>query len=187
MTGDLINPLIAEYAAWNNAQGLNLGSADEHLHDETLTAEQRAWLADFSRRWEIAEERQREGLGWIIASTDADGNRQYWNNGYGWVEQRHDATAFTAEEMDQVALPIGGEWEEFEKPALWFIVVGRMWGDDEATALKLRATSSAEADDAYRTEMRSLSSCDGDEPEDGPGRVFVDQIFNCGAIEPKEG
>jgi len=48
--------LIAEYHEWNKAQGLHLGSADEHLHDESLTAEQRAWLADFSGRWEAAAE-----------------------------------------------------------------------------------------------------------------------------------
>ena len=49
-----LNALTREYAAWNKAQGLNLGSADEHLFDETLTEEQRAWLRDFSQRWEDA-------------------------------------------------------------------------------------------------------------------------------------
>jgi hypothetical protein len=29
-----------------------LGSADEHVNDETLTTEQRRWLADFVGRWE---------------------------------------------------------------------------------------------------------------------------------------
>jgi len=45
---------IDKYEAWNKAQGLNLGSADEHLFDENLTAEQRKWLRDFSQRWEGA-------------------------------------------------------------------------------------------------------------------------------------
>jgi hypothetical protein len=49
-----LDALTREYAEWNNAQGLKLGSADEHLFDETLTEEQRAWLRDFSRRWEDA-------------------------------------------------------------------------------------------------------------------------------------
>lgn len=49
-----LNALTQEYAAWNKAQGLNLGSADEHLLDETLTEKQREWLRDFSRRWEAA-------------------------------------------------------------------------------------------------------------------------------------
>ena len=31
---------------------LDLGSADEHLFDETLTQSQRDWLRDFSRCWE---------------------------------------------------------------------------------------------------------------------------------------
>lgn len=55
-----------------------------------------------------------ESLGWIIVSTDADGARQYWNNGYGWVEQRSDATAFEDRELSKVALPIGGSWERYE-------------------------------------------------------------------------
>lgn len=46
--------LTDEYAAWNKAEGLALGSADEHLFDEDLTEAQRAWLRDFSRRWEEA-------------------------------------------------------------------------------------------------------------------------------------
>lgn len=49
-----LDALTREYAAWNKAQGLNLGSADEHLFDETLSEEQRKWLRDFSRRWEDA-------------------------------------------------------------------------------------------------------------------------------------
>ena len=49
-----LNSLTSEYKAWNKAQGLNLGSADEHLFDENLTAEQRKWLRDFSQRWEGA-------------------------------------------------------------------------------------------------------------------------------------
>jgi hypothetical protein len=49
-----LNALTSEYKAWNKAQGLNLGSADEHLFDESLTAEQREWLRDFSQRWEGA-------------------------------------------------------------------------------------------------------------------------------------
>jgi hypothetical protein len=51
---DEIDALTREYAAWNKAQGLNLGSADEHLFDETLTEEQREWLRSFHRRWEHA-------------------------------------------------------------------------------------------------------------------------------------
>ena len=49
-----LDALIHEYRAWNATNGLSLGSADEHLFDENLTDEQRAWLKDFSRRWEEA-------------------------------------------------------------------------------------------------------------------------------------
>lgn len=52
MNETAINDLIDEYMAWNKAQGLCLGSADEHLFDEDLTEQQRAWLADFCRRWD---------------------------------------------------------------------------------------------------------------------------------------
>lgn len=51
---DWTNTLTDEYAAWNKANGLNLGSADEHLFDDDLTDEQRKWLRDFSQRWEDA-------------------------------------------------------------------------------------------------------------------------------------
>jgi hypothetical protein len=47
--------LIEEYKEWNEAQGLNLGSADEHLFDDNLTLDQRVWLLNFSRRWETEE------------------------------------------------------------------------------------------------------------------------------------
>ncbi len=53
-TEEKLNALTREYAAWNKAQGLNLGSADEHLFDEELTEAQRAWVRNFSRRWEEA-------------------------------------------------------------------------------------------------------------------------------------
>jgi hypothetical protein len=49
-----LGALAKEYSDWNEAQGLSLGSADEHLFDEKLTAEQRAWLRDFSERWDGA-------------------------------------------------------------------------------------------------------------------------------------
>ncbi|MBI1202638.1 MAG: hypothetical protein GC182_09025 [Rhodopseudomonas sp.] len=46
--------LIYEYRRWQVINGLQLGSADEHLFDESLTEEQREWLGRFSRRWERA-------------------------------------------------------------------------------------------------------------------------------------
>jgi len=53
---ELLDALCDEYTAWNKANGLKLGSADEHLHDEALTEEQRAWLADFCERWDAINE-----------------------------------------------------------------------------------------------------------------------------------
>lgn len=52
----LLTALTQEYADWNKANGLNLGSADEHHFDESLTDAQRAWLRAFSERWERAED-----------------------------------------------------------------------------------------------------------------------------------
>ena len=47
-----LEELTAEYAAWKKANGLDLGSADEHLFDDALTEEQRLWLCVFVERWE---------------------------------------------------------------------------------------------------------------------------------------
>lgn len=129
-----------------------------------------------------------ESLGWIIVSTDSSGLTQFWCDGYGWVDERHNAATYSDEEKASYVLPIGGSWQRFEEISSWFIVVGRMWGDDEATAMKLLAKSSSDADEAYRKEMRSNAGfADGEEePEDGPGRVFVDQVFDCGDHQPRE-
>jgi hypothetical protein len=47
-----MNMLSREYDAWNAQNGLKLGSADEHLFDESLTKEQRDWVHRFVQRWE---------------------------------------------------------------------------------------------------------------------------------------
>ena len=51
---DPINVLIVEYAEWNKANGLNLGSADEHCMDAGLTDAQKDYLCDFCDRWDAA-------------------------------------------------------------------------------------------------------------------------------------
>jgi hypothetical protein len=56
-----LEELCDRYATWNAANGLNLGSADEHLFDDNLTDAQRAWLRDFCRRWDEAEKQERIG------------------------------------------------------------------------------------------------------------------------------
>src|SRR5262249_27721318 len=47
--------LTEEYAAWNKANGLNLGSASEHLDDPDLTYDQQSYVRDFSQRWDLME------------------------------------------------------------------------------------------------------------------------------------
>jgi hypothetical protein len=59
---DELAALTQEYDAWQKAQGLSLGSADEHLFDENLTSEQRTWLGNFSRRWEGASPINVDGI-----------------------------------------------------------------------------------------------------------------------------
>lgn len=54
-----IDRLIIEYETWNEAHGLNLGSADEHVWDEDLTEAQRAWLRNFVVRWDEAARLER--------------------------------------------------------------------------------------------------------------------------------
>ena len=56
-----IGALIREYNEWNRAQGLSLGSADEHLFDENLTDAQRAWLNNFCDRWGRSLTKIKEG------------------------------------------------------------------------------------------------------------------------------
>jgi hypothetical protein len=51
-SGQEIEMLTREYTAWNSRNGLKLGSADDHLFDESLTQEQRQWVNDFSQRWD---------------------------------------------------------------------------------------------------------------------------------------
>jgi len=73
MTGErrssrVIDALTAECIDWNEKEGLNLGSADEHLFDPTLTEAQRAWLHGFVRRWEEAEKFDRDAPAvWVRA------------------------------------------------------------------------------------------------------------------------
>ena len=57
---DSLAALCDEYAAWNKAQGLNLGSADEHYFDEELTEAQRQWVRDFGRRWDAVCDEERD-------------------------------------------------------------------------------------------------------------------------------
>lgn len=52
-----LDRLIAVYTNFNIAEGLNLGSADEHILDEDLTHEQREWLKRFVAVWERATDR----------------------------------------------------------------------------------------------------------------------------------
>lgn len=49
-----INMLVREYAAFNERNNLKLGSADDHLCDETLTPEQQEWVREFSDRWDAS-------------------------------------------------------------------------------------------------------------------------------------
>lgn len=57
-----------EYAQWNEANGLSLGSADEHYHDASLTEQQLAWVRNFSNRWEHVA----RGETWLAYNGHAD-------------------------------------------------------------------------------------------------------------------
>jgi hypothetical protein len=61
-TEQALADLITEYAAWQTANDLDLGSADDHLFDETLTDEQRAWLFAFCQRWTAAERATQDAI-----------------------------------------------------------------------------------------------------------------------------
>jgi hypothetical protein len=50
-----LDALLAEYEAWQNQQGLELGSPSEGIpFAETMTDAQRTWLRGFAQRWERA-------------------------------------------------------------------------------------------------------------------------------------
>lgn len=51
----MIDALIGVYEAFSAHIGLELGSADEHLHDERLTEAQRIWLVRFINLWEQSQ------------------------------------------------------------------------------------------------------------------------------------
>jgi hypothetical protein len=70
----------------------------------------------------------------------------------------------------------------------WFIVIGRMHGQDEATALPIAAPDRAAAIADYIATMRSDAGLEDDaQPdEEGEGYVYLDAIFACGLERPRE-
>lgn len=69
--------LTAEIAAWCKQQGLEWASADEMLHDETLSQYQRQWLAEFCNRWEFAEDGEMHFMEYLI-HPNAYGEQTIW-------------------------------------------------------------------------------------------------------------
>lgn len=74
----------------------------------------------------------------------------------------------------------------------YFLVVGRMHGDDEASAFAVEAADRAEAVEAFHREIIEANGDaydpDGDDlPDDGPGAVYVDHVFDCGERKPTAG
>lgn len=65
----------------------------------------------------------------------------------------------------------------------WFIVVGRCWGDDEASASAFRAESAEAARESFRLAMGGGTY---NQNMDGPGTVWIDAVFDCGDREPVE-
>jgi hypothetical protein len=51
---DTLDSLVDEYTVFNRGNHLDLGSADEHRFDESLTVEQRVYVNRFCDRWEAA-------------------------------------------------------------------------------------------------------------------------------------
>lgn len=91
-----LTTLTAEYAAWNKANGLNLGSADEHLFDDDLTEAQLSWLTRFCARWEHAAEVER-------------GQARITNDAFLYVWGPHDWTIIGPFPSQSAALAWGTE------------------------------------------------------------------------------
>lgn len=106
-----IDALTAEYNAWNEKEGLNLGSADEHLFDPSLTEEQRVWLGDFVQRWEDAEKFDRSAPAvWIEGPF---GHAYYIRDGVMWAAPMYATATPVPFDMDEgVQTPV----DEFAKP-----------------------------------------------------------------------
>lgn len=71
----------------------------------------------------------------------------------------------------------------------WYIVMGRMYGDDEATSIKLRAGDKTIAITAFKAAMREAAGfTDEADPnaDVGFGHVYIDAVWCCGYQEPME-
>lgn len=84
----------------------------------------------------------------------------------------------------------------------WFIVHGRLHGDDDDSAIRYHAATKEDAEAMFREEMgeengaciltaenmHTKGDCTAHEHEridDGPGRVFIITTFDCGEHEPQ--
>ena len=84
----------------------------------------------------------------------------------------------------------------------WFIVHGRLHGDDDDSAIRYHAATKEDAEAMFREEMgeengaciltaenmHTKGDCtahEHDRIEDGPGRVFIITTFDCGEHEPQ--
>ncbi len=56
-TMSIMGRLMGIYEKFNSYHGLDLGSADEHLYDDDLTGQQKAWLQRFCTTWDRANRR----------------------------------------------------------------------------------------------------------------------------------
>jgi hypothetical protein len=69
----------------------------------------------------------------------------------------------------------------------YFIVVGRLHGDHEATALILDAVTREDAVQQFCDGLRTWTGeANQPMPEDGPGHVYIDSVFDCGDRRPDE-
>lgn len=72
----------------------------------------------------------------------------------------------------------------------YFIVVGRLHGDDEASAVIVQAPTSFAAVEAFNCEILSIHNIpydpDDELPDDGIGAVYVDHVFDCGDHKPDQ-
>lgn len=120
-------------------------------------------------------------------------------NGFGWqtvypekwaensgtfTEVRHalaDMTEVVYQLGDEANTPQG----EDNAGVSFYAVSGRMWGDDEATTLVLRAKSREDAVAQFGEAMWALSGCSPEQRErleDCSDRVFVDAVLQSDTV-----
>lgn len=97
----------------------------------------------------------------------------------GSGELAHIADAGTAENAERIANALRRELAPAEPGQLWYVVIGRIEGDDEDSLGIYQAASSGEAERRLEAELR------GERDDTNGSDFYLNFVINCGAHQPK--